>query len=62
MLQTDYADDSIATSPENFELIAKNRLGEDVYATPAVCGGHIYLRVAQRTGDVRQEWLYAIAE
>lgn len=49
-------------SPKKFELIAKNHLGEDVYATPAVCGGHIYLRIAQRTGDVRQEWLYAIGE
>jgi outer membrane protein assembly factor BamB len=49
-------------SPKEFEQIAKNHLGEDVYATPAVCGGHIYLHVAERQGDVRQEWLYAIGD
>lgn len=49
-------------SPKKFELIAQNHLGDDVYATPAVCGGKIYLRVAQRDGDARQEWLYAIGE
>ena len=49
-------------SPKEFELVAQNHLGEDVYATPAVCGGHIYQRVAQREGEVRQEWLYAIGE
>jgi hypothetical protein len=49
-------------SPERFELLAQNHLGEDVYATPAVCGGHIYMRVALRQGEVRQEWLYAIGE
>ncbi|HVX10038.1 MAG TPA: PQQ-binding-like beta-propeller repeat protein [Pirellulales bacterium] len=49
-------------SAEKFESIAQNHLGEDVYATPAVCGGHIYMRVAQRNGEARQEWLYAIGE
>jgi outer membrane protein assembly factor BamB len=48
--------------PNKFELIAKSHLGEDVFATPTVCGGTIYLRVAQRSGDVRQEWLYAIGQ
>jgi hypothetical protein len=43
-------------------LLAKNHLGEDVFATPAVCDGTIYLRVAERTGATRQEWLYAIGE
>jgi outer membrane protein assembly factor BamB len=49
-------------NPAQFELVAKNHLGEDVYATPAVCGGKIYLRVAERSGDARQEWLYAIGD
>lgn len=49
-------------SPNKFELLAQNHLGEDVYATPAVCGSRVYLRVAQRDGDVRQEWLYAIGK
>lgn len=48
--------------PTKFELLAKNHLGEDVFATPTVCGGTIYLRVAQRSGDLRQEWLYAIGK
>jgi hypothetical protein len=32
-----------------------------MYATPVICGGRIYLRVAQTNSrDVRQEWLYVI--
>jgi len=47
-------------SPAEFQLIADNQLGDDVYATPVVCGNRIYMRVAKREGEKRQEWLYAI--
>jgi len=47
-------------SPGGFQLVAENQLGEDVYATPVICGGQIFLRVAHGTGEARQEWLYAI--
>jgi outer membrane protein assembly factor BamB len=30
-----------------FQLVATNTLGEGVMATPAICGGHIFLRTEQ---------------
>jgi len=45
---------------DNYEQLAENQLGDDVYATPAICGGRIYHRVAEQAGEVRQEWLYCI--
>jgi outer membrane protein assembly factor BamB len=47
-------------TPERFELVAENQLGDDVFATPAICGGRIYLRVAEQEGEKRQEYLYCI--
>jgi hypothetical protein len=40
-------------SPAKYQFIAQNELGQDVYATPAVCGGRIYMRVAKREGEKR---------
>ena len=45
---------------EEFELVAKNELGDEVYATPAICGSRIYMRVVERTGGQRQEMLYCL--
>jgi outer membrane protein assembly factor BamB len=47
-------------SPERFELVAQNKLGDEVYATPAVCGSRIYMRVVERAGGQRQEMLYCL--
>jgi len=47
---------------EKFELIAENKLGEDVLATPTICDSRIYMRVAQKEGNVRRELLYCIAD
>lgn len=47
---------------DKYEQLAENSLGDEVYATPAICGGRIYHRVAQQAGEVRQEWLYCIGE
>jgi outer membrane protein assembly factor BamB len=47
-------------SPEKFELAAKNKLGDEVYATPAICGSRIYMRVVEQTGSQRQEMLYCL--
>jgi outer membrane protein assembly factor BamB len=46
-------------TPKNFKIIAQNQLGDEAYATPAICGGRIYLRVAKR-GDKREEFLYCL--
>lgn len=48
-------------SPEQFEPLGENRLGEEGFSTMAICGGKIYLRTASRTGaGGRQESLYCI--
>lgn len=49
-------------SPERFELVAENQLGEEAYATPVACRGRLYLRVADFEGESRQETLYCIGE
>lgn len=50
-------------SPSGFELLAENTLSADeVEATPALCGGRIYMRVAFGSNDERQEMLYCIGE
>jgi outer membrane protein assembly factor BamB len=47
-------------SPSKFELVAENKLGDEVYATPAICGSRIYMRVVERWGEQRQEMLYCL--
>jgi outer membrane protein assembly factor BamB len=46
--------------PEKYELLAKNKLGDEVFATPAICGGRIYQRVAKLVDGERQEFLYCL--
>ena len=49
-------------SPDGFEQLAKNQLGDEVLATPAIAGGRIYHRVAHRDASgQRQEVLYCLA-
>lgn len=47
-------------SPDAFELVAENQLGNEIWATPVICGDKIYLRVAHHETDGRQEVLYCI--
>lgn len=46
-------------SPDKYELVAHNQLGDDAYATPSICDGRIYLRVGENSKG-RQEMLYCI--
>lgn len=48
-------------NPERFELVAENHIGNESFASPAICGGQVFLRVANRSGDKRQEYLYCFA-
>jgi outer membrane protein assembly factor BamB len=48
-------------NPDKFELVAQNQLGSGIFASPVICGGRIYLRVAQQTAPW-QEMLYCIGE
>ena len=49
-----------SVDPSKFELVAENKLGDEVFATPAICGNHIYMRVVERSGEQRQEMLYCL--
>jgi outer membrane protein assembly factor BamB len=47
-------------SPERFELVAENQLGQEVFATPAFVNNRIYARIAEIKDGQRQEWLCCI--
>ena len=47
-------------NPKRFEPVAANKLGSEGFATPAIAGNRIYLRVATRASGGRQEYLYCI--
>lgn len=49
-------------SPDGFESVAENKLAEEVFATPTICGGRIYFRAANTTDGLRQETLYCVGE
>lgn len=46
--------------PKEFKLLAKSSLGEEVFATPTICGGRIYMRIASRKDGKRREYLYCL--
>jgi len=46
--------------PSRFELVSRNQLGDEAFATPTICDGRIYMRVASSSGGSRQETLYCI--
>jgi len=46
-------------TPQKFALLARNRLGDEAFATPSICGNRIYLRSAKK-GETRQEYLWCI--
>jgi outer membrane protein assembly factor BamB len=49
-------------NPKKFELVATNQLGTDSFASPAVSGNQLFLRVAFRSGGKREEFLYCIGQ
>ena len=49
-------------SPQKFELTATNKLGDECFATPAICDSRIYARVAHQEDGARREYLYCVAE
>ncbi len=49
-------------TPEKFDLVAENKVGSSAFASPAICGGQIFLRVGEGYGPDYQEWLYCFAE
>ena len=49
-------------NPQKFDLVAKNQLGNDSFASPAVSGNQLFLRVAFRSGGKREEFLYCLGK
>lgn len=49
-------------SPKKYLELARNRLGNEVFASPSICGGQLFSRVAHVKGDQRREMLYCIGE
>jgi outer membrane protein assembly factor BamB len=49
-----------AANPNEFKLLAENQLGNECFATPAICGGRIYHRVAKQVDGRRQELLVCL--
>lgn len=47
---------------ERFEMVDQNQIGNDSFPSPAICGGQIFLRVAQTSGSGREEFLYCFGK
>ena len=47
-------------TPEGYQQLAENQLGTIVFASPTICGGQIFLRVADMVDEKRVEMLYCI--
>ncbi|HEY1190174.1 MAG TPA: PQQ-binding-like beta-propeller repeat protein, partial [Gemmata sp.] len=47
-------------TPKEFEIVAENRLGDEAFATPVVCGGCFFLRVAVKEKGQRNEKLFCV--
>lgn len=48
--------------PAGLEILAKNKVGDEVFATPSICGGNVFLRVAFYAGEKRSERLICFGE
>lgn len=44
-------------SPAKYRQISRSKVGDEAFASPAVCGGQVFLRVAKRENNRRQEYL-----
>jgi len=52
-------------TPDAFEEVSRNKLGDRAFASMAICGNQIFTRVAKYEDDstkVLQEWLYCLGE
>ncbi len=49
-------------NPNKFELVSKNKICDEIYATPTICNSRIYIRGANYDGKKRQETLYCVGK
>jgi outer membrane protein assembly factor BamB len=47
---------------DELEIVARNQLGDECFATPTFSGKHIYTRVGHRQDGNRQEYLYCLGK
>ena len=47
-------------NPKEFQVVAENQLGDEIWTSPVICGNRIYIRTAHHKTDGRQEVLYCI--
>jgi outer membrane protein assembly factor BamB len=47
-------------TPQGFESLGENQLGDSTFSTPVICGGRVYHRVAHEIDGRRQEFLYCL--
>jgi outer membrane protein assembly factor BamB len=47
---------------DGLDVVAENKLGDEVFSTPAICGGRIYVRVAEKKQGQREEVLYCLGK
>ena len=54
----------LKVTPQACEVVAENPIGDQIFATPTICGGQIFARVAEidDSTDHRQEMLYCFAK
>lgn len=52
----------VKANPESYELVAENRLGDEIFATPIVSQGRLYARFADSSQGRRQEYLICIEQ
>ncbi len=45
-------------NPDQFEMVAENRIGNDNFASPAAVGNKLFLRIGVKEGSSRKEFLY----
>jgi len=49
-------------SPKQFKILSRNKLGDEIFASPVICGKRLFQRTAHRSGSERQEFLYCIGK
>lgn len=49
-------------SREKLEMVAQNRIGENVFSTPAICGDRLYNRISITENGKRQEYVVCVGQ
>lgn len=52
----------IKPNSTQFEVVARNKLGDLAFATPAFCDNRVYTRVGDSATGTDHQWLYCLGE